>query len=190
MKNLDAILFEFGDIDGPPTAARLRDYLARFPEYAAEISEFAAELAFADDDVASEADPSVVKSLTLRGKSNYLNQTGEPQTPVPNPFEKLTLPAVSELCTNIGVNKIFLAMVRNRAIEPDDFPPAFTAKLAKELDAPEAAVLDFLSAGPTLHMNARYRSDTKPHAQARVSFDAAAKQAGLTPEQIAALKKP
>ena len=188
---LDAVLFDFANVDGQPEAARLKEFVGRFPEYATELRELAVELEFAFTDTEKPSDREVERSLVARGLSNFLNRIGPDDQASGDPFKKLSPPAFSELSKQLGTNSLFLATVRNRSIEPDDFPPAFTRRLAEGLGTPEAAVLDYLASDPTFSAGARFKADGKPQAaRVRMSFEDAALKSGLTVEELAALRKP
>lgn len=73
--DLESVLFDFADTDGPPTAARLNDFVERFPPYAKDLTDFAVELALlaSDSTLEGTTPPPEVNDLVAQGVSNYLN---------------------------------------------------------------------------------------------------------------------
>jgi len=82
---------------------------------------------------------------------------------------------------------VFVQMMRDREIEPATIPPRFTRLVSDELSVPMELVAAHFAAQSQVYGGQYYKSEEKPHASSRVSFEEAVRKSGLTEEQQAYL---
>jgi hypothetical protein len=74
-------------------------------------------------------------------------------------------------------------MLRDREIEPATIPPRFTRLVSDELNVPMELVAAHFIAKSQVYGGQYYKSEEKPHASSRVTFEEAVRKSGLTEEQ-------
>jgi hypothetical protein len=186
-----------------PDADLLDDFARLYPQYADALTEFAIELAIDslmhrsdDEDVAADAD--AVSAVVSRVMSQFENQLYERRqaraaTPparaatasVENPFAALDRQGFRALVSRLDVNSAFLSKLRDRTIEPISIPKAYCRYLAQEMDEDTEAMAAHLYAPQESVAAGRqlYKSEGKPAAATRQSFEEAVRTSGLSEEQ-------
>lgn len=186
-----------------PDAELLDEFARLYPQHADALTEFAIELAIdslmhRSDEEAVPADADAISSVVSRVMSQFENQLYERRqarmaTPparaatasVANPFATLDRPGFRALASKLDINNAFLSKLRDRTIEPISIPKAYCRHLALEMDEDTEAMIAHLYAPQESVAAGRqlYKSEGKPAATARQSFEEAVKTSGLSEEQ-------
>jgi len=102
-----------------------------------------------------------------------------------NPFSGVARPEYRRLAHELGINTMFLNRIRDREVSVADFPAVFLERLAAALHVTIVALRRYLSLPPAPPIGGMFQSDSKPVVAAEAtSFEAVARESGLSEEQI------
>ncbi len=197
---LKDVLYAFSMAQPIPNAELLDDFARRYPAHAAALTDFAVsivlDLARGEDEEAYQGIEPTVSKAVSRAMSRFQNKLFEVQQPrtgratlaatqtaAVNPFSALDRKGFRHLAENLKCNSVFIQMLRDREIEPASIPPRFTQLISDELNVPMELVAAHFAAQSQVYGGQYYKSEEKPHASSRVTFEEAVKQSGLTEEQ-------
>jgi hypothetical protein len=176
-----------------PDAEVLDELVRSFPEHAQELTEFAIDLALDAIGESEESDtvvPEENSSAVSRAISRFHNRlyserrSAESSSPPPtNPFAVMGREELRNFARNINVNLPFVMKLRDRQIHADTIPDKFTQRVSKELDVPLDLVVAHFQAPPEIRVSARFKSEEKPEANLKQSFEEAVRTSALTPQQ-------
>lgn len=176
-----------------PDAEVLDELVRSFPEHAQELTEFAIDLALDAIGESEESDtvvPEENSSAVSRAISRFHNRlyserrSAESSSPPPtNPFAAMGREELRDFARNINVNLPFVMKLRDRQIHADTIPDKFTQRVSKELDVPLDLVVAHFQAPPEIRVSARFKSEEKPEANLKQSFEEAVRTSALTPQQ-------
>jgi hypothetical protein len=179
-------------------AAALDEIVREYPEHAAALTEMAIllvldSLEIDDDEVAPLVDNDTVSAAVSKAISRFHNELYQiqktesvvaPEKRVElNPFEILNREQIRSLAANLHVNTLFVTKLRDRLIEERTITRGFKDRLAHELRQPFELVAAYLQGSTQLQTNVHYKSEVKPSAPPKQTFEEAIKLSGLTPEQ-------
>lgn len=180
-----------------PDPKTLDEFVRRHPQHAAALTEFAVQLALNPDPIGDEegdeaadgaVSPAVSRAIShFQNVSFELEKKGLPEAPTAfaNPFASLSTDAFRAYAATLGANSIFVMKLRDGRIEPDSIAarPGFCRVAADGLNVPIEALMAHVRLGPTVSTQQLHKSDSKPVAQKRETFEEAVRSSGLTPEQ-------
>ena len=180
-----------------PDPKTLDDFVRRYPQHAEALTEFAVQLALdagsVGDEEVDEATGGAVSPAVSRAISHFQNvsfefeKKGGADAPAAstNPFSSLSTEAFRAYAATIGANSIFVMKLRDGRIEPESIyaRPGFCRVAADGLDMPVESLMAHVRSGPTVSAQQLHKSDEKPIAPSRETFEEAVRSSGLTPEQ-------
>lgn len=176
-----------------PDAELLEEVVRRFPEHATELTEFAIALALdsfgsSDEDTfAASSKTSAAVSKAMSRFHNRLYTERKASAPVAesphNPFASMSRSELRAFALNMKANLPFVMKLRDRQISDDTMSMGFKHRVTEELKAPLDVVIAHFAAQPEMRADARFKSEDKPEASAKQSFEDAVRGSGLTHEQ-------
>jgi hypothetical protein len=180
-----------------PDSKTLDEFVRRHPQHAAALTEFAVELAlnaqFIGDEEGDEAADGAVSPAVSRAISHFQNisfeleKKGLSDAPksFANPFASLSTEGFRAYAAALGANSIFVMKLRDGRIEPESLfaRPGFCSVAANGLNVPVEALMAHVRSGPIVNAQQLHKSDSKPVAHKRETFEEAVRSSGLTSEQ-------
>jgi hypothetical protein len=100
-----------------------------------------------------------------------------------NPFAQLTREAMRALASRLNVNAVFVIKLRDCQILGETVPIKFQQQLAEELQVSPEVISRHLAAQARIDGRMDFKSDKRPEAPAKQTFEDAVRHSGLTPEQ-------
>ena len=196
-KDESEVLYALAVAMPAPDPKTLDDFVRRHPQHAAALTEFAVELALnpqpIGDEEGDEAADGAVSPAVSRAISHFQNvsfeleKKGSTDAPIAfgNPFASLSTEGFRAYAATLGANSVFVMKLRDGRIEPDSIAsrPGFCRLAAEGLSVPVEALMAHVQTGPTVSPQQLHKSDGKPVAQNRETFEDAVRSSGLTPEQ-------
>jgi hypothetical protein len=205
-KNESDVLYALAVAMPTPDPKTLDEFVRKHPQHAAALTEFAVELALnaqsIGDEEGDESFDGVVSPAVSRAISHFQNvsfeleqrrlpddleKKGLPETPKSfgNPFTSLSTEGFRAYAAALGANSIFVMKLRDSRIEPESIyaRPGFCKVAADGLHIPVEALLAHVSSVPTVSAQQLHKSDSKPVAAKRETFEEAVRNSGLTPDQ-------
>lgn len=197
MKDESDVLYALALAMPTPDPKTLDDFVRRHPQHAAALTEFAVELALnaqsIDDEEGDEIVDGAVSPAVSRAISHFQNvsfeleKKGLPKKPksFANPFASLSTEGFRAYAATLGANSIFVMKLRDGRIDPESIyaRPGFCRVAAGGLSIPVEALMMHVRSGPTVSAQQLHKSDSKPVADKRETFEEAVRSSGLTPEQ-------
>lgn len=197
MKDESDVLYALALAMPTPDPKTLDDFVRRHPQHAAALTEFAVELALNPQSIGDEEGDEIVDGAVSpavsRAISHFQNVSFElekkrlPEAPksFANPFASLSTEGFRTYVAKLGANSIFVMKLRDGRIEPESIyaRPGFCKVAADGLDIPVDALMAHVRSGPTVSAQQLHKSDSKPVAGKRETFQEAVRNSGLTPEQ-------
>lgn len=166
-------------MDFEPGAGILQRYLTQYPEHASELVDLARELSREiDDETPSIADLALVSSrmARLRGNSATLESLqAVPATQFIEAAQAQSLPMY------VGI------ALRERRIQVASLPRRLLASLAAELHTSVETFASFLELPPQASLIRARKSNVKPIAPEKVSFEQVLREAGVDEQLVSAL---
>lgn len=180
-----------------PDPKTLDEFVRRHPQHAAALTEFAVELALnaqsigdeeGDEAVDGAVSPAVSRAIShFQNVSFELEKKGLPEAPksFANPFASLSTEGFRAYAATLGANSIFVMKLRDGRIEPESLfaRPGFCRVAANGLNVPVEALMAHVRSGPTVNTQQLHKSDSKPVAHKRETFEEAVRSSGMTSEQ-------
>lgn len=179
-----------------PDAKTLDEFVRKYPQHAEALTEFAVQLALdpgpcgdeeGDESADGAVSPAVSRAIShFQNVSFELEKKGGAAAPVAsNPFTSLSTEAFRGYAATLGANSIFVMKLRDGRIEPESIcaRPGFCRVAADGLNIPVEALMAHVRSGPSLDTRQLHKSDGKPVALKRETFEEAVRKSGLTPEQ-------
>jgi hypothetical protein len=196
-KDESDVLYAFALAMPIPDPKTLDAFVRRHPQHAAALTEFAVELALNSESIGDEegdeaadraVSPAVSRAIShFQNVSFELEKKGSSDAPIAfaNPFTSLSTEGFRAYAAMIGANSIFVMKLRDGRIEPESLyaRPGFCRVAAAGLDIPVEALMAHVRSRPTVNTQQLHKSDGKPVAQKRETFEEAVRSSGLTPEQ-------
>jgi hypothetical protein len=185
-----------------PDAALLDDLVLRHPEHAAGLTEAAVDLALdaarrgasGDDDAQAAAgdpaSPAVAKAMArFRARAADLEARREAKAPaaVANPFASLDKASSRALAQRLHASTLFVMKLRDRHVRPETITAGFRRRVAEELSVPVEVLAAHFAAPSQVAQGAYFKSDERPVAGEKQTFEEAVKASGLTAEEQAYL---
>ena len=177
-----------------PDAELLDEVVRRFPEFADELTEFAIDLAL---DAAGEAEdapvegygestPAISKAISRFQNRLYSERKAASSQSVAeetNPFASMRRDELRGFAKNINANLPFVMKLRDRQIQANTISEGFRRRVSEELKVPIDVLVAHFAAQPEVHIRARFKSERKPEAGGKQTFETAVRTSALTPEQ-------
>ena len=201
MVSLRDALYEFSLEKEIPDAELLEEYARRYPEHRGALTDFAIELTM-DATTSEVEEPADAERLTVsptvsRVMSRFQSRLFQARSsarsvvrhasaqaaPVTNPFAALDRNAFRNVVSGLQANSVFVAKLRDREIDVDTMSDGFRLRVAEEAEVPLVLVVAHFAAPVEIRPGQLYKSDAKPAATAKQSFEEAVKTSGLTEEQ-------
>ena len=197
MKDESDVLYALALAMPTPDPKTLDDFVRRHPQHAAALTAFAVELALnaqaigdeeGDEIVDGAISPAVSRAIShFQNVSFELENKGLPEAPKSfgNPFASLSTEGFRAYAAKLGANSIFVMKLRDGRIDPESIyaRPGFCRVAADGLDIPVEALMAHVRSGPTVSAQQLHKSDSKPVADKRETFEEAVRSSGLTAEQ-------
>ncbi len=177
-----------------PDAELLDEIVRQLPQHAAELTEFAIDLAL---DASGEAEDELVEvsESTSRGVSKAISRFQNrlfaekkaaglsSNSPDTNPFASMKRDELRAFATKINANLPFVMKLRDRQIEADTISEGFRHRVSEELNVPIELLVAHFAAQSEMRAGAQFKSQIKPEAGEKQSFEEAIRTSALTPEQ-------
>ena len=197
MKDENDVLYALALAMPTPDPKTLDEFVRRHPQHAAALTEFAVELALNAQSIGDEegneiidgaVSPAVSRAIShFQNVSFELEKKGLPEAPksFANPFASLSTESFRAYAATLGANSIFVMKLRDGRIEPDSLfaRPGFCKAAADGLNVPVEALMAHVRSGPTVNAQQLHKSESKPVAHKRETFEEAVRSSGLTSEQ-------
>ena len=195
---LEEVLYEFSFEKAAPDAELLEDYVKRFPEYAAALTDLAVAIALdnpeaeeTEDVLGTEVSPAISRAMSRFHNRLFEVQKGRVGAPsaashqvaVENPFLRLDKTQFRQFAQGLHCNNVFVGLLRDREINAETMTDGFRGKVAEELRAPIELVVAHFNAAQAISQGQHYKTDDKPKAAEKISFEEAVRKSGLTPDQ-------
>jgi hypothetical protein len=182
----DEVLYAFS-VEPNKDSVTLEKYLREYPQYKEELIDLSIEI-FAnpnqDFSPVSEGDSKEAELVWERFQSSLTTETTvSGSSSVKNPLLNLDRSRFRALAKKLGVNSLFLTMLRDRTIKVSTIPTQLIGILAKELDVSSDVMRNALVGEPTVSSSVRFKADGKPTATEQVSFDEALDSCSLSDSQ-------
>ncbi|QCF26125.1 hypothetical protein [Hydrocarboniclastica marina] len=177
-----------------PDADTLARYLKRHPQYSESLIDLSIELFSAQsfDEAPAEAVPS---DNAQRAWSTFQSmlRPEDPASTAPsamvNPLSSLDKQQFKELARELNVNRLFLSLLRDNAIQVATIPRQFLASLAELLNIPIEGLQRVLVAPTTISEGVRYKASGKPGSGDKITFEEALTHSHLSDEQQSVLRE-
>ncbi|MFE8071998.1 hypothetical protein QQM79_13150 [Marinobacteraceae bacterium S3BR75-40.1] len=188
-----AVLHAFS-AEANPNADTLASYLKRYPQFRESLIDLSIELftAPAFDKKGIETAPN---DNAKRAWSKFQSML-RPEDPasgasskMDNPLASLNKQRFRELAEELNVNRLFLSLLRDNAIQVATIPRRFLASLAELLNVSVEGLQRVLDGPPTISEGVRYKASGKPSAGDKISFEEALARSQMSEAQQAALRK-
>lgn len=180
--SLEDVLSAFA-VEDDHGKATLERYLREYPQYAEDLVDLSSEF----------SQPVDVSTAPLGAKDQarieaaWERHVAPSQPPPADPMAKLTVLELRNVAERLGVRRQVLAAFREHRVIVSTVPRAFLARLASMLGTPLEELRNTLARAPTFELARSYKADQKPQAANQVSFEQLLTEAGVSPEQRAAL---
>lgn len=155
--------------------ATLDLYLKQYPELAAELIDLALEFEMADptgEDV-YDTDGPIVNAAWVAFIAG-----GATDAPV------TAASFTREVANSIGIKLSALMGLRDKKVEIQSLPVAFSARLSRALATSVERLMDYLAGPQAMPVGASFKSDGKPEQKSKISIEQLLAECGHTPEQI------
>jgi hypothetical protein len=178
-ENAEEILSAFA-VEPAHNKATLDLYLKQYPELASELIDLSLELEMIDptgEDVIDTDSPIVNAAWAAFVDGGV--------TDAPITAASFT----REVANGMGLKLAALMGLRDRKVEVDSLPNAFSARLSKALAAPVSRLMEYLAGPQGMPVGASFKADAKPEQKPKISIKQLLAECGYTPEQITNLLK-
>ena len=169
-KMREAILYAFA-VEPNRDQDTLHRYLTEYPDFADELIDLAFELRFAD-----AQSPSQTVSIADPGSQSAWEEfiasaPGQPKPAKAGSFlSKFRGQTFADLASRLKVPRSILTALRDRIVEPLSIPERFLCRFAEAAESSLREVREYLAHPPLVIGTAKFKSDTKPAQQGRVTF--------------------
>ena len=201
MVSLRDALYEFSLEKETPDAELLEEYARRYPEHRGALTDFAIELTM-DATTNEVEEPADAEQLTVSptvsrvmsrfqsrlfqarsSAGSFVRHAWAQAAPVTNPFATLDRNAFRSVVSGLQANSVFGAKLRDREIDIATMTDGFRLRVAEEAEVPLDLVVAHFAAPAEIRPGQLYKSNAKPVATPKQSFEEAVKTSGLTEEQ-------
>lgn len=163
-------------LDFEPGAGTLKRYLAQYPEHATALVDLSRELVREiEDETPNSADLALVTLRMSRLRENTVSLEALQTVPVTqfiDAAEALTLPML------VGI------ALKERRIDVPSLPRRLLVRLAGEIHASVETLVSYLELAPQASLLRARKSDIKPRAPEKISFEQAMREAGADEQSI------
>jgi hypothetical protein len=181
-----------------PDAGVLDEFVRRYPDHAEGLTDLAIELAMESLADAAGAEPegaasgvSVSVAMAMSRFQNRLYQVQKEAASqrasraggTENPFASLDRDGIRDFGHRLNASNVFVMKLRDRQIDEATMTPGFKNRVATELRAPIDVVLAHFASGTQVQRATHFKSDQKPVAGAKQTFEEALRSSGLSDEQ-------
>lgn len=194
---LQDALYELTRDGESPTPEALERASRRYPQFADALTDVAISLALGEADHGRPpAETDAERDLVSRAMSHFQNGLYElaqaqgnaaPPRAVPaateDPFAKMDKRSFRALVARLDANAILVMKLRDRQIRPDTMSDGCRRWLAAGIGTSPEHLFALLSMPTQVRADARYKSDVKPAASEKQSFEEAVRTSGLSEEQ-------
>lgn len=162
--------------------ATLERYLARYPQYAEDFIDLLHELRIqpllSNNTVEDEA-------IVQHAWSSFaaIPPGQGHRASVPNPFLSFTGPAFSALAMKLRIRRSILIALRDRLVTASSIPTPFFDRLVRAIGAPAEQLRAYFDLPAVVAMGASYKSDEKPEAPTKISFEQLLDNSGVSADE-------
>jgi hypothetical protein len=196
---LQNALYELTRDNEIPTPEALERSSRQYPQFAEALTEFAISLVLgvADDD-RRHVETDAERNLVSKAMSNFQNglydlmhgplEAASPSG-VPNAnevedlFAKMDKKGFRALVTRLDATSVFVMKIRDRQIRPETMSKGCLGWIAREIGTVPEHLVAHLSMPAQVQAGVRWKSDVKPTAPGKQSFEEAVRSSGLSEEQ-------
>ncbi|GAB5478534.1 MAG: hypothetical protein Marn2KO_20010 [Marinobacter nauticus] len=188
-----AVLHAFS-AEANPNADTLASYLKRYPQFRESLIDLSIEL-FKAPDFDKKGTVTAPNDNAKRAWSKFQSmlRPEDPASGAPskmdNPLASLNKQRFRELAGELNVNRLFLSLLRDNAIQVATIPRRFLILLAELLNVSVEGLQRVLDGPPTISEGVRYKGSGKPSAGDKISFEEALARSQMSEAQQAALRK-
>lgn len=186
---VDDILYAFS-VEKNRDKDTLKKYLQKYPEYKEELIDLSIELLSASTEQGFSR-AGISKSASIAwDKFQAILPSSDPLSSNSiefNPLATLDRPAFRSLAIKLGLNTLFLTMLRDRTIKGSTIPINFVILVSDAIGESVEVMKTALSGPPVISSATSYKADAAPIAENQITFDEAINSSQLTEQQKAAL---
>lgn len=189
----DEVLYAFS-VEPNRDATTLGKYLEAFPEYREDLINLSIELFFEpkQEDVFIETTVTVGEGANrawekFQSKLSASDPIFAPE-PIYNPLASLDRQSFSKLAKSLGINRLFLSLLRDNSIRYSSIPKGFIQLLAEAVNVNVNVMVDALNRSASISSTQSFKADCKPSITEPVSFEEAIELSNLSEEQKAVLR--
>ncbi|WP_050660552.1 hypothetical protein [Gallaecimonas pentaromativorans] len=181
-------------VEANPNANTLVRYLKRYPQFREALIDLSIEL-FTAPSFNEQSTELVPSDNAKRAWSKFQSmlKSEDPASAthslMDNPLLSLNKQRFRDLAEALNVNRLFLSMLRDNAIQVATIPRQFLALLAKLLGISVEELRRALDAPFTIASGQRYKASSKPSAGDKITFEEALVQSQLSDAQQSALRE-
>lgn len=175
---LEDVLLAFA-VEPSHDPATLQRYLKLYPEYAVDLIDLLSELR---QPQSARTDVRESEAAARRAWNEFASTVPRAED-VSDPFAAFTGIAFVTLAQSLRVPRSILIALRDRLVIAASIPAPFFARLIRATQSTAETFQHYLDLPPALAPSASYKSDQKPEAPSKVSFELLLENSGITAEQ-------
>jgi hypothetical protein len=178
---LEDVLLAFS-VEPAQDRATLERYLRLYPQYAEDLIDLLSELRLPGRERADIAEDEAAFQRAWRefaGTTPRADAAG----PSADPFTDFRGQGFVLLAQTLRIPRSVLIALRDRLVIASSIPAPFFDRLARAMQSTAQELLAYLDQPPVVARAANYKSDEKPEAPAKVSFEQLLDNSGVTADQ-------
>lgn len=164
------------------TKATLERYLKLYPQYTGDLIDLLSELRLPERARTNIAED---EAVFQRAWHEFAGTVPRPDAagPSQDPFADFRGQNFVLLAQTLRIPRSILIALRDRLVIASSIPAPFLARLIRAMRSTAQDLLAYLEQPPVVASAANYKSDEKPEAPAKVSFEELLDNSGVTPDQ-------
>ncbi len=168
----------------------LGKYIQNYPEFKTELIELSLQLMLSplQEDPINEHSAEIVEQAWGQFQSVTNDLPGEAEKTFKNPFEEIEVTQFRELSKDLDITTLLFMRFRDRGIELSTIPKQFLELLTKTLEVDSRTLTSYLQRPHIISPNQNFKSDNKPEASDKISFQEAIELSHLSASQKNKLK--
>jgi hypothetical protein len=180
------VLFAFA-VESAHDSQALERFLSKYPEYIDAILDLSMELELNSSHIEGEEEADSTRHVE-KAWHRFMSVDNNVENALPtNPFANFGASEIGALSKQLGISKLMFTRLRDRTIDATTIPSRFIERVAICLSTTVDLMNAYLEGEPNIASGASFKSDLKPEASEKISFNKAVEISHHTPEQRADL---